>query len=108
MYKCLIYFRIICRDKNIIVCVFGNLWQFLVVEFNGDLYSCEHYVYPENKLGNIWGNELITMVQSGKQKLFGINKKLKLTKSCRDCKYLFIMAIVLNIDLIHLRKGNMD
>jgi len=61
----------------------------MALEHNGDLYSCDHYVYPENKLGNIMTDLLQTMVNSGKQTKFGIEKKMKLPAYCRNCDFLF-------------------
>ncbi|MBK8946848.1 MAG: anaerobic sulfatase-maturation protein [Ignavibacteriae bacterium] len=61
----------------------------LAIEHNGDLYSCDHYVYPENKLGNIKTNLLETMVDSGKQIKFGLDKKLTLPNYCKNCEFLF-------------------
>lgn len=73
------------------LCVFNEMCgKNLAMEHNGDLYSCDHYVYPENKIGNIWTDNLETVVNSGKQMKFGLDKKMKLTKYCRKCEYLFI------------------
>ena len=43
----------------------------MAIEHNGDLYSCDHYVYPENKLGNIMENPLLSLVNSEQQVKFG-------------------------------------
>ncbi len=61
----------------------------LVVEHNGDVYSCDHFVYPEHKLGNISEQELALLSGSKKQFLFGLNKKNGLPESCHRCKYYF-------------------
>ncbi|MDR0692819.1 MAG: anaerobic sulfatase-maturation protein [Prevotellaceae bacterium] len=60
-----------------------------VMEFNGDVYSCDHFVYPEYKLGNINNNTLIEMMYSPEQQKFGVNKFDSLPTQCRNCKYLF-------------------
>lgn len=60
-----------------------------VMEFNGDVYSCDHFVFPEYKLGNIHSNTLIEMLYSEKQQKFGHNKFHTLPLQCRQCQYLF-------------------
>lgn len=60
-----------------------------VIEFNGDVYSCDHFVYPEYKLGNIHTQTLTGMMYSEKQLRFGQNKFDKLPTQCQTCKYLF-------------------
>lgn len=60
-----------------------------VMEFNGDVYSCDHYVFPEYKLGNIYQNSLIDMMYSKRQQEFGLMKKTSLPSQCRECEYLF-------------------
>jgi uncharacterized protein len=61
----------------------------LAIEHNGDLYSCDHYVYPENKLGNIIENPLSSLVNSPRQKPFGDAKRDILPRYCRECDYRF-------------------
>ncbi|MGL4411267.1 MAG: anaerobic sulfatase-maturation protein [Bacteroidales bacterium] len=58
------------------------------MEFNGDIYSCDHYVFPENKLGNIRSTPLVTMMLSDKQLSFGRAKSSSLTAQCKRCKFL--------------------
>lgn len=60
-----------------------------VMEYNGDVYSCDHFVFPEYKLGNIRTHTLIEMMFSERQQKFGNDKFEKLPKQCRNCKYLF-------------------
>ena len=60
----------------------------LVVEMNGDVYSCDHYVFPQNRLGNLNKDALATLVGSKKQKVFGLSK-LDLPKSCHACEWKF-------------------
>ncbi|MDR3261473.1 MAG: anaerobic sulfatase-maturation protein [Tannerella sp.] len=60
-----------------------------VMEFNGDVYSCDHYVYPQYKLGNINDQTLIEMMYSEKQQKFGAGKYDTLPQQCKDCHYLF-------------------
>lgn len=72
------------------LCVFKDTCgRALALEFNGDLYSCDHYVYPENKLGNILEEGLKKLVNSDKQLEFGDNKLLSLPKYCLNCEVRF-------------------
>lgn len=69
------------------LCVFNETCgKALAIEHNGDVYSCDHYVYPENMLGNIIDKPLESMVYSKQQIGFGQNKKNSLPKFCRDCE----------------------
>ncbi len=61
-----------------------------VIEHNGDLYSCDHYVYPENFLGNILNKPLLEMMLSKTQQDFGKNKRNALPGLCLNCDYLNI------------------
>lgn len=60
----------------------------LAIEKNGDVYSCDHYVYPEYKLGNIRAHKLAHMVFSERQKVFGMGKKETLPAYCKSCPHL--------------------
>ncbi|TKI03955.1 anaerobic sulfatase maturase [Martelella alba] len=60
----------------------------LVVEQNGDIYSCDHFVYPEHRLGNITTDRLDKLVYSKRQRQFGMNKA-QLPPSCIRCQYRF-------------------
>jgi uncharacterized protein len=59
-----------------------------VVEYNGDVYSCDHYVFPEYKLGNIAEKSLVTYMNSGFQLQFGRDKWDRLPGYCRKCEFL--------------------
>ncbi len=61
----------------------------LAMEPNGDMYSCDHYVYPEYKVGNIHHDDLDDMSYGEKQQDFGHAKVESLTKECRSCEYVF-------------------
>jgi uncharacterized protein len=61
----------------------------LAVEHNGDLYSCDHFVYLENKLGNIMQQALGEMVESPQQIQFGHAKNDTLPKYCQQCEVRF-------------------
>lgn len=60
-----------------------------VMEFNGDVYSCDHFVYPEHRLGNIHDKTLAEMMYSRQQSEFAKMKTQMLTRQCRECQYLF-------------------
>ena len=60
-----------------------------VMEFNGDVYACDHYVFPEYWLGNINGTSLTSMMYSEKQLKFGNDKFDALPQQCRECEFLF-------------------
>jgi uncharacterized protein len=61
----------------------------LAIEHCGDLYSCDHFVYPENRLGNIMESPLETLVSSDQQRSFGEAKETTLPKYCRECDVRF-------------------
>ena len=61
----------------------------LAVEFNGDVYSCDHFVFPRYKLGNIHKGALWQMAMSPEQKRFSAKKKDSLPRKCRACEYLW-------------------
>lgn len=61
----------------------------LIVEHNGDVYSCDHFVYPQYLIGNIKDDELWTLIKSNKQFKFGINKRNTLPTECLRCKWYF-------------------
>ena len=60
----------------------------LVIEHNGDLFACDHYVYPQFKLGNILGDDLSAMVEKSLQNSFGEHKESALPRWCRECEVL--------------------
>ena len=60
-----------------------------VMEHNGDVYSCDHFVYPEHWLGNLKDKTITEMMYSGKQREFARMKSAKLPRQCRECRFLF-------------------
>lgn len=60
-----------------------------IIEHNGDLYSCDHFVYPDYRIGNIKERSLREMMESGVQSKFGIDKRNGLPYKCSRCKYFF-------------------
>jgi uncharacterized protein len=72
------------------LCIFSpTCGEALALEHNGDLYSCDHYVEPDHRLGNIRETPLLDMVVSEKQRKFGQDKFDTLPDYCRKCDVLF-------------------
>ena len=59
------------------------------MEFNGDVYACDHFVFPEYKLGNVRHQTLIEMMYSPRQMKFGQDKYDALPRQCKQCDFLF-------------------
>jgi len=73
------------------MCVFGEICgKGIAIEHDGELYSCDHYVYPGFNLGNIRERKLSAAVFSQQQKKFGYDKKYGLPQYCRDCEHLIL------------------
>ncbi|KAB2890118.1 MAG: anaerobic sulfatase maturase [Desulfobulbaceae bacterium] len=60
----------------------------LVMEHNGDIYACDHFVYPQYKLGNILTDLLPECVKKSRQNGFGVTKETALPLRCRECEIL--------------------
>ena len=60
-----------------------------VMEFNGDVYSCDHFVFPQYKLGNIKETSLQELMYGEQQTRFGRMKQEGLPDACRRCEWLF-------------------
>ncbi|HEY0863932.1 MAG TPA: anaerobic sulfatase maturase [Lacunisphaera sp.] len=72
------------------VCIFSeNCGSALAIEHNGDVFSCDHYVYPRYKLGNLLNTSLAAMVDSPQQQAFGTAKSATLPRYCRECPVKF-------------------
>jgi uncharacterized protein len=56
------------------------------LEYNGDLYACDHFVEPGFKLGNIHETHMLELVASPQQRKFGLDKQDALTAQCRSCE----------------------
>jgi len=73
------------------LCVFSETCgNGVILEHNGDLYSCDHFVDPDHKLGNITRTHLADLIASPRQRAFGLDKRDKLPRVCRECKVRFI------------------
>jgi uncharacterized protein len=60
----------------------------VVIEHNGDVYACDHCVYPQHRLGNIAADKLPYMVEKSLQSDFGITKETALPQACKRCEVL--------------------
>jgi uncharacterized protein len=60
----------------------------VVIEHNGDVFACDHCVYPQYKLGNIMNDTLPEMVAKSLRSGFGVAKETALPRWCRDCEVL--------------------
>lgn len=73
-------------------CVFAEVCgRSLSIEKDGSLYPCDHFVYPEYKLGSLQAKDrpLAHMAYSARQREFGFSKRNALTDYCKRCPYLF-------------------
>ncbi len=61
----------------------------LVIEHNGDVYSCDHFVYPEHLVGNIEVDDIGTILHHPRLLELGQGKRDALPRMCRDCDVLF-------------------
>jgi len=72
------------------LCIFNpTCGDAMAIEHNGDLYSCDHYVFPENLLGSISDQNILSLVNSDQQRKFGTDKKDLLPSYCKACDFLF-------------------
>jgi uncharacterized protein len=72
------------------LCVFAKTCgSALVMEHNGDLFSCDHFVYPDNKLGNILERPLASLAVLPQQMKFGKAKEAALPGDCIQCDVRF-------------------
>lgn len=73
------------------LCVFSDTCgRALVMEHNGDVYTCDHFVNSNNFLGNIFKQDLLELADCDEIKKFGLEKKLTLPQQCKNCPVLFI------------------
>jgi len=71
------------------VCVYAETCgRSVVIEHNGDVYACDHCVYPEYRLGNIKTDRLSGMVERSLQSGFGVKKEAVLPGWCKECEVL--------------------
>ncbi len=60
----------------------------MALQHNGDLYACDHFVYPAYKLGNILNTHEGNLAFSGKQQEFAYAKSQSLPNYCKSCEFL--------------------
>ena len=72
------------------LCIFSpTCGNALALEHNGDVYSCDHFVEPRHRLGNILETHMADLVASAQQQKFGQDKLDTLPKYCRECDVRF-------------------
>jgi len=72
------------------LCVFAETCgNALALEHNGDVYACDHYVYPEYRLGNLTETPLVELGNCDAARAFGEEKRDSLTGQCQRCRYRF-------------------
>ena len=72
------------------LCIFAETCgRALALEHNGDVFSCDHYVYPRYKLGNVLTDDLADLVHLPIQRDFGNAKRDSLPEYCRNCDVRF-------------------
>ena len=71
------------------ICVYAEeCGHAVVMEQNGDVYSCDHFVFPQYRLGNIRQQGLPLLLYGEKQTAFSRLKKDSLPRQCRECEWL--------------------
>lgn len=72
------------------VCVFSETCgDAVALEHNGDVYSCDHFVSPEYRLGNIMETHLVSLIGAERQRRFGLEKRESLPQCCIECDVRF-------------------
>lgn len=59
------------------------------IEWNGDVFACDHFVFPQYRLGNLREKSLVEMMYSPQQREFGRAKQTALPRQCLECRWLF-------------------
>jgi len=71
------------------ICIYQEFCgKAVVVEHDGSIYSCDHYVYPEYRLANLYHRPIAEAVYSDQQIRFGYAKSEKLPRFCRECPFI--------------------
>ncbi len=69
------------------VCIFARqCGRAVAMEHDGSVFACDHYVYPEYRLGNVLADDLGAMVERSVASGFGPHKELSLPRCCRECE----------------------
>ncbi len=77
------------EGTNSICTLSGNCSQYFLVEYNGDVYPCDFFVEPRNKLGNIMDTSWSVLLQSTQYRKFG-NLKSSWNNQCDRCEFCFL------------------
>ena len=79
------------------------------LEHNGDLYSCDHFVEPDYKLGNIHETHMLKLVASPEQRRFGDDKRDTLTAQCRSMRASqeHDVVLLLTVLRLHLQRDGL-
>ncbi len=73
------------------LCTFSEICgRAMIIEHNGDIYSCDHFVTPGHRLGNILEKPLKEIVDCERQQRFALDKRDNRPQFCRECKYDFV------------------
>lgn len=73
------------------LCIFEETCgRALALEHTGDLYSCDHFVEPRHRVGNVVRSELPVLVDGDQQRAFGEAKRGQLPQYCRECEVRFV------------------
>ncbi|MBT4140899.1 MAG: SPASM domain-containing protein, partial [Candidatus Latescibacteria bacterium] len=76
--------------QNPSLCIFSETCgDALIIEHNGDLYSCDHFVYPDYNLGNVNETPIRELVATPQQRKFGTDKRDTLPDYCLECDFKF-------------------
>lgn len=72
------------------LCVFAQTCgRQVIVEHDGSVYACDHYVDPQHRLGNLHSSSFAEMLDSDAQRRFGDAKRDTLPRQCRECEFRF-------------------
>ena len=72
------------------ICVYARqCGHAAVMEHNGDVYSCDHFVFPQYRLGNVRDHTLVEMLYGPRQSQFSRLKRDGLPRQCRECRFEF-------------------
>ncbi len=73
------------------LCVFSErCGDAMIIEYNGDIYACDHFVYPDYRRGNILETPMSDLAASPEQRQFGNDKFDKLPGYCKKCDVMFV------------------
>lgn len=76
-------------DQEHSLCIFRKTCGDIpVIEHNGDFFTCDHFVNPEHRLGNIHETQLVELIESSAQREFGQSKSNALPRYCLACEVL--------------------